>query len=134
MRMYQGKQLQNQKTRTSIKNDIKDAIETVFVLGSILILGIVLLCVSGCSSKNINMPLEPTTKVIETPKKISTIKQARSRNVQLAIDKAKHMARTELADYLQTNTLKKSRVETQQLETDKSGVVYIATIKMTIDK
>ena len=111
MRMYQGKQLQNQKTRTSIKNDIKDAIETVFVLGSILILGIVLLCVSGCSSKNINMPLEPTTKVIETPKKISTIKQARSRNVQLAIDKAKHMARTELADYLQTNTLKKSRVE-----------------------
>ena len=134
MRMYQGKQLQNQKTRTSIKNDIKDAIETVFVLGSILILGIVLLCVSGCSSKNINMPLEPTTKVIETPKKISTIKQARSRNVQLAIDKAKHMARTELADYLQTNTLEKSRVETQQLETDKSGVVYIATIKMTIDK
>ena len=134
MRMYQGKQLQNQKTRTSIKNDIKDAIETVFVLGSILILGIVLLCVSGCSSKNINMPLEPTTKVIETPKKISTIKQARSRNVQLAIDKAKHMARTELADYLQTNTLKKSRVETQQLETDKSGVVYIATKKMTIDK
>ena len=134
MRMYQGKQLQNQKTRTSIKNDIKDAIETVFVLGSILILGIVLLCVSGCSSKNINMPLEPTTKVIETPKKISTIKQARSWNVQLAIDKAKHMARTELADYLQTNTLKKSRVETQQLETDNSGVVYIATIKMTIDK
>ena len=134
MRMYKGKQLQNQKTRTSIKNDIKDAIETVFVLGSILILGIVLLCVSGCSSKNINMPLEPTTKVIETPKKISNIKQARSRNVQLAIDKAKHMARTELADYLQTNTLKKSRVETQQLETDKSGVVYIATIKMTIDK
>ena len=134
MRMYQGKQLQNQKTRTSIKNDIKDAIETVFVLGSILILGIVLLCVSGCSSKNINMPLEPTTKVIETPKKISTIKQARSRNVQLAIDKAKHMARTELADYLQTNTLKKSRVETQQLETDRSGIVYIATVKMTIDK
>ena len=134
MRMYQGNQLQNQEIRTSLKDDIKDAIETVFVLGSILILGIVLLCVSGCSSKNINMPLEPTTKVIETPKKISTIKQARSRNVQLAIDKAKHMARTELADYLQTNTLKKSRVETQQLETDKSGVVYIATIKMTIDK
>ena len=134
MRMYQGNQLQNQEIRTSLKDDIKDAIETVFVLGSILILGIVLLCVSGCSSKNINMPLEPTTKVIETPKKISTIKQARSRNVQLAIDKAKHMARTELADYLQTNTLKKSRVETQQLETDRSGIVYIATIKMTIDK
>lgn len=134
MRMYQGNQLQNQEIRTSLKGDIKDAIETVFVLGSILILGIVLLCVSGCSSKNINIPLEPTTKVIETPKKISTIKQARSRNVQLAIDKAKHMARTELADYLQTNTLKKSRVETQQLETDKSGIVYIATIKMTIDK
>tara|TARA_R100000008_G_C3585043_1_gene171570 strand:+ start:997 stop:1401 length:405 start_codon:yes stop_codon:yes gene_type:complete len=134
MKMYQGNQLQNQEIRTSIKDDIKDAIETVFVLGSILILGIVFLCVSGCSSKNINMPLEPTTKVIETPKKITTIKQARSRNVQLAINKAKHMARTELADYLQTNTLKKSRVETQQLETDKSGVVYIATIKMTIDK
>ena len=113
--------------------DVLDMIATVIAFGVIMLLGIFFLAITGCSSKGMNIepPLTPT-EVHQSNDKILVTTQATSRNVSMAITKAKHMARVQLADYLNTSYLTNSRVVRQNISTDSSGIIYIATVQMEV--
>ena len=51
---------------------------------------------------------------------------------KMAITKAKHIARVQLADYLNTSYLTNSRVVRQNISTDSRGIIYIATVQLEV--
>ncbi len=115
--------------------DVIDAIQVIVVFASILALGVVFLAIAGCSTKSINIQptLEPTYQITTNANgELEIIVQAKSRDLSMAINKAKFKAREEFAKHLQTNYLAGSRVAQQQFDTDESGLYHIATIKMVI--
>lgn len=115
--------------------EIFDTIVTAFVIALFLALGVMFLAISGCSTKSINLQptLEPTYQITTNANgELEIIVQAKSRDLSMAINKAKFRAREEFAKHLQTNYLAGSRVAQQQFDTDESGLYHIATIKMVI--
>ena len=115
--------------------EIFDTIVTAFVITLFLALGILFMAITGCSTKSINIQptLEPTYQITTNANgELEIIVQAKSRDLSMAINKAKFKAREEFANHLQTNYLTGSRVTQQQFDTDESGLYHIATIKMVI--
>ena len=115
--------------------EIFDTIVTAFVIALFLALGVMFLAISGCSTKSINIQptLEPTYQITTNANgELEIIVQAKSRDLSMAINKAKFRAREEFAKHLQPNYLAGSRVAQQQYDTDESGLYHIATIKMVI--
>ena len=116
-------------------HDILDAIATVFVFLMLGALAVIFLAISGCSTKSVNIrpELEPTYQVTTNDKgELEIIVQAKSRSLSMAISKAQFKARQEFAKHLKTDYLAGSRVAQQQFETDESGIIHIATVKMVM--
>ncbi len=119
----------------NIVADILDAIATVFVFLVMGALAVIFLAISGCSTKSVNIrpELEPTYQVTTNDKgELEIIVQAKSRSLSMAISKAQFKARQEFAKHLKTDYLAGSRVAQQQFDTDESGIIHIATVKMVM--
>ena len=115
--------------------NIIDAIQVLIVFASILALGVVFMAVAGCSTKSVTIhpTLEPTYQVSTNAKgELEIIVQAKSRDLGMAISKAQFEARQEFAKHLRTNYIAGARVAQQQFDTDESGILHIATIKMVM--
>ena len=119
------------------KQDIIDAIQVIFAFASILALGVFFLAVAGCSTKSVNIrpTLEPTYQVSTNENgELEIIVQAKSRDLGMAISKAQFKARAEFAKHLRTKYIAGSRMAQQQFDTDESGIIHIATVRMVMPK
>ena len=117
------------------KQDVLDAIQVIVAFASILALGVVFLAVAGCSTKSVNIrpTLEPTYQVSTNAKgELEIIVQAKSRDLGMAISKAQFEARAEFAKHLRTKYIAGARMSQQQFDTDESGIIHIATVKMVM--
>jgi hypothetical protein len=117
--------------------EILDTIVTAFVIALFFVIGIMFLVITGCSTKSIDIrpTLEPTYQVTTNANgELEIIVQAKSKDLSMAINKAKFKAREEFAKHLQTNYLAGSRVAQQQFDTDESGLYHIATVKMVMSQ
>ena len=52
----------------------------------------------------------------------------------MAISKAQFKARAEFAKHLRTKYIAGSRMAQQQFDTDESGIIHIATVRMVMPK
>ena len=119
------------------KSDVLDAIATVTVFIALGTLAIVFLAITGCSTKSINIrpTLEPTYQVSTNANgELEIIVQAKSRDLGMAISKAQFEARAEFAKHLRTKYIAGARMAQQQFDTDESGIIHIATVKMVMPK